>query len=458
MSNEVQVHKHWRKPLDMTPDRETILSNAAPYPLDSYLTLAALEPPRMLVDGLIVVESITGLSSAPGVGKTWLILEIMRAVAFSGMRGARPCLGKLPVVPHPSEKPLSVLFVGSDASIFDYAYQERRLIHEEWQQHYDEEIAEYGGTLINDRMKFLIHSGFSFDNPNEVDRLIATSRSYTYGSVPLGMYEGVEVMSQPHSGFDLIIFDTFASMNNLDRNDNTLMEGVYRAVRQIADETGAAILLTNHSTKSDDDWIGAISQVGRLDGLLRLTRVKGSKDLREIKFKKFRGITPPDIKYRMNVSDPTTASLVFDSFATDPGTADDAAGDRDMVLAELATGPKTTRELVAVKQSSFTRAKSEDAASRALRRALAGLVDEGLVIKFGGADPSAPTVWELKNEPAILEEHGRETVQEHDHADAAEAPGGADGRRGGGPTRPRRNTVRPAGGARKARARGATKK
>jgi hypothetical protein len=378
------------------------------YPLMCYGELAALDPPRMLIQDLLVAESITGISGKPGCGKTWLIFEIMRAVAFSGMQGIRPFLGHMAIVPHPSDKPYTVLFVGSDASIYDYAFQFRRLIHKDWEKHFDPTPG-VDDVLLNERMRFLVQSDFSFDNFEAVERIINTSQGYRYETGSdwdwaANEGEGEEVIFH-ETGFDLIIFDTFASMNNLDRNDNTQMETVYRAVRSIADRTGAALILTNHSTKSDDDWIGAISQVGRLDSLLRINHVKGSRDLREVKFKKFRGITPPDFRFRLNVQDRKTASLDYVDIVAPRGldTTPQPADDRALVLELLSVGPQTTRALTAAKQASFTPSTSTDAANRVIQRLMKALAAEGLVQSTPGELSTDPSIWSLVTAPTVTE-------------------------------------------------------
>src|SRR5262245_5796785 len=58
--------------------------------------------PPMIIDGIVPAGAVVGLSGQPGTGKSWLSLEMSRALATG-----TSFLGKFPVRPTP------VVFVGS---------------------------------------------------------------------------------------------------------------------------------------------------------------------------------------------------------------------------------------------------------------------------------------------------------------------------------------------------------
>src|SRR3972149_6711151 len=94
------------------------LAALPPYKLMGIQELFDTPEPPMLVDTVLPMRTLTGLSSFPGVGKTWLSLELARAVAtgtkFLGQHQAR--IG-------------NVVFVGQDASVHDYGRQLLKLCH-----------------------------------------------------------------------------------------------------------------------------------------------------------------------------------------------------------------------------------------------------------------------------------------------------------------------------------------
>jgi hypothetical protein len=60
------------------------LGQASPYRLATSSTLRGVKPPRMLIESLLPAGALCGLTSMPGVGKTWLALELAQAVATGG--------------------------------------------------------------------------------------------------------------------------------------------------------------------------------------------------------------------------------------------------------------------------------------------------------------------------------------------------------------------------------------
>lgn len=282
------------------------LGAAQSYGLMTSAQMYAEKAPPMLIEGLLPSESVVGLTSYPGVGKSWLALELMRAVNMGDL-----ALG------HFQARHGGTLFIGNDSSTFDYARQWKRLTRK-----YPDE--DFEGA------RFLLQSSFLFENDDEIRRLIKTHESFRWGDVE-AEYDRVPeydddgnvtgwteelISAERKQGFTLIVFDTLTKMTRARENDNTEMNQVFANVRLIAELTGATVLLLHHNSKPTEyndgtDWRGAISQIGALDTWLDLTTRKKDKYAIRGTFKKFRGITPPDFEYGMHVNDVTTASLEF---------------------------------------------------------------------------------------------------------------------------------------------------
>ena len=282
------------------------LSETSSYELMHTEEMRSIKAPIHIIEGFLPSGGVMGLTSYPGVGKTWLTMEVMRAITTG-----KPFLNRFPV-----NIPGAVLFVGNDASVYDYARQWSRLTSE----------------ISNEELKhawFLCQSGFMLDDDEEVSRLIKTSLEYVVEKDVLTEMEDEETGEMyshraDRTNFEVIIFDTLSRLCRANQNDNTEMEEVFRNVRDIAEATGAAIILLHHNSKPNEhnegtDWRGAMSQIGALDSWVQLTRQKQSKAdailttgsyLVSAQFKKFRGITPDDFGFRMEVGNPDNATLI----------------------------------------------------------------------------------------------------------------------------------------------------
>lgn len=263
------------------------IEEVSPYRTVSGDSLYLVRPPAMQIDDFLPVGGIMGVTAYPGVGKTWLAMEVARAVA-----------GGLPFLGHYRATRGGVLFVGSDSSLEDYARQWTRLTRATEDAH--------------DRfepVRFLIQSTFMFEDMDEVRKLIRTHQTFEWGDV-----HATEDGPERERGFHVIVFDTVSKLTRMNQNDNTEMEEVFRHIRWIAEATNAAVILLHHNAKKSEfndgsDWRGAIGQIGGLDSWVHLTPKRSDKYLVKVQYKKFRGITPDDFSYRMSVMDAEAASL-----------------------------------------------------------------------------------------------------------------------------------------------------
>ena len=281
------------------------LSAAKAYPLANSLALYNVQPPKMLIEDFLPAGAIVGVTAAPGTGKTWLTFEVMRSLAVGDL-----FLGKFRC-----DRPMSCLFVGSDASVHDYARQWRRLTHDDWKDG-DGEL-----NPLEMRSRFLIQSDFLFEDTASVMRVIKTHQEFDSGdSYDIMEYDEEAGMDVPvtvrDTGFKVIVFDTLSKMTRANQNDNTEMEEVFRNIRLIAEQTGATIILLHHNSKRNEfnggqEWRGAVAQIGALDCWLQLSPGQADRYLINVEYKKFRGITPDGFSYRMKVGEEASASLEY---------------------------------------------------------------------------------------------------------------------------------------------------
>ena len=264
------------------------IENVRPYRTVTGESLYLIRPPAMQIENFLPVGGVMGLTSYPGVGKTWLAMEIARAVA-----SGTPFLGRN------TAQRGGVLFVGSDSSLEDYARQWTRLTQ-----------ATPDAAEVYEPVRFLVQSTFMFEDRDEIRKLIATHRKFEWGETHI-----TDDGPERESGFHVIVFDTLSRLTRANQNDNTEMEEVFRNIRMLAEATNAAIILLHHNSKKSEfndgaDWRGAMSQIGALDSWVQLTPHPTKKHLIGVQYKKFRGITPADFAYTMNVDDPKQATLV----------------------------------------------------------------------------------------------------------------------------------------------------
>lgn len=374
--------------------------------------LYTVESPPMLIDTFLPACALGGLSGGPGIGKSWLALEAARALATG-----TPFLGHFCV-----SKRTPVLLIGSDSSEYDYARQWRRLTAKQYEELGGEQIEsdpedptrEVGGlNPLNDCFRHLIETDFSLDDPDKVDAMIRAV-NFEWGPYEwVEEHEGEDEDGLPYHidgewmrnrGAGLIIMDTFGSLTDKDLIDNTQMIAVYKGLRRFVTAAGATVLLLNHNPHGRETWLGAISQVGKLDFWLHLRRPhKWDETFIQVVFKKVRGIRPNRaIYYRMNVDDANEASLVSETNdrGETPISANHGEGavepldpDRTLVLGLVRSGSKMMKDFVNAEQASPTPSASPDIARRRLARLLSKMVLFGEVAVDPA--PGKPSIWSL---------------------------------------------------------------
>jgi AAA domain len=368
------------------------------YTAKSGRELYDVKVPPMLIDPFLPAGCLGGLSGGPGVGKSWFALEACRAVATG-----TPFLGKFDVQ---TSKP--VLYIGSDSSEFDYGRCWRRLTQKQYEalggarlepdptfEGDPDEAPCVDLNPLDDRVHFIIGSDFMLDSDVKVEAMIEAV-DYEWGPYFEATPEciGSNIDGEPEMtaggwsrrhGSGLIIMDTFGSLTDQDLLDNSAMIGVYKGLRRFVEKTKATVLLLNHNPHGRESWLGAISQVGKLDFWLHVKRVEKHNDARlQVVFAKVRGIKPKSpVIYRMNVSDPETASLVAETAAPPAPSQPESTGTDDLrrlVVDEVVKQPRTVADLVAVMLSIPDMASSEAAAKHRLKDLLPEMVREGAIV------------------------------------------------------------------------------
>lgn len=286
---------HRKLEVGVKPAIEAILDGVEPFKIISTRALYDAPPVEFLIDGLLPTHAICGMTGHPGTGKTWLAMEMMRAT----VTGTK-FLG------HYETKQAPALLIGSDASLLDYAQQWRRLTKDSYESYAEADVRNPFDAFAH----FMIQSEFNLDDIQMVARLIRTSsmveRPSYYETVLTD--EGWESVEREGCHYGLIVYDTLTKMTSTPENDNKGRDLVFEHLRDIAEATGATLLVIHHPPlvgefRTGEEWRGAGSQFGALDVHYHIIKDNGRQDVIQMKVKKFRGITPKPFLFHLAVFD-----------------------------------------------------------------------------------------------------------------------------------------------------------
>ena len=179
------------------------------YKLESVADLLAKPEPKLewLIENMWVDKSRGLIAGNPGVGKTWLALEMLLAVATG-----TPCFGKYPA------KKGAVLLVEEEASEFNLA----RRLH------------------CMARARGLAHSDLS--------NFFHLTRKF------VKMPQDAAKLFHLTSGYDikLIVFDSLRRFHDRDENSSSDMQAVLDSFAKLNIMTDASIVLIHHLAKSNE--------------------------------------------------------------------------------------------------------------------------------------------------------------------------------------------------------------
>lgn len=280
-------------------DIQQAVDIAQPFTVSTSKMLYDAPPVEYLIESTLPTHTICGLTGIAGTGKTWLAMEMMRAVVtgtkFLGQFQARQC---------------PAIYIGSDASLLDYAQQWRRLTKETYDG-YAEMSGEEGQRVENpfdSYAHFLLQSEFNLDDLSMIARLIRTSEQVERPSFIEDVLtdEGWEQEERAGRHYGLIIYDTLTKMTRTPENDNVGRDVVFDHLRLVAEATGATLIVLHHPPltsewRTGEEFRGAGSQIGDLDNHFHIVANNGRPDVVQFKFKKFRGITPKPFLFHLDV-------------------------------------------------------------------------------------------------------------------------------------------------------------
>ena len=327
----------------------------------SYTTLRSLPAPEMLISDLIPMEGIVALSADPNIGKTFLMMEMAKCVVTGS-----PFLGHFPT------RRGSVLFVGQDASVLDYAQQVRKLSGEQWLQY--EALLEVQREELGDRpelvnpfddlMQYILQPGFYFEDKGHCASLVEAVKAYEHSRLDKknvlrhdGQALRVDVIEEHKNGFDLILFDTFASMKMLDENSNTDMQICMNNARYIADQTGAAIVFSHHHDKMFERLRGASVLSASADVHIELKKKREGGTIQErwvdtaVTIKKFRGMKLDPFMYRLTTSK-DKATIIYQDKPAEGQPPTDKPSDPETTLEYQTAADAWARMLAATEPAS----------------------------------------------------------------------------------------------------------
>lgn len=282
----------------------------------------------MLVEGLIPAKSVIGVTADAGTGKSWMAMDLMRAL----IEGSS-FLGRRVLMAGP------VLFVGFDSSEHDYGRQWRRITHKweptpaaydddderqrEERDRFAEEMRATGE--LQSRADWLIHpDDLMLDNPEHVadliDYILSLNKKHSdeldsdiVQNPDTGDWEEVE----RQVGVGLVVIDTYGAGVGGEFLHPTVQRTVLRDLRAISEETGVSVLVLHHSAGSNEfrsgtNWAGGVFGRMGLDVWLHLKKISGDNNRKviEVQVEKFRGISPKNFHFTLDVGDPGRADLI----------------------------------------------------------------------------------------------------------------------------------------------------
>src|SRR3989344_2210855 len=198
----------------------------------SVADLLAYEPTTypFLIDPLVPHRGITALSGHPGVGKSWVMLEIAKSIA-----SGKPLFGKFPTLKG------NVLIVDEESGI-DEMWKRAKMLD------YVEDLPIF----------FHITGGFKLDNESDLARLLATVQK---------------------NEISLVIFDNYVAMHSKPENSAEDTARVMEALQKF-NEVGAGGLYIHHLRKDSimkfgyaQALRGSSALLGRLDSLIVVRKI-----------------------------------------------------------------------------------------------------------------------------------------------------------------------------------------
>lgn len=209
---------------------------------DQMIALAAEEKTDWIVDGLLDAGTLTVLSGLPYCGKTTLMFTMIVNVILG-----REFLNK-------KTQSVPVCLVNADMNL-------NRIIVGKIQKVYPEDE-----DIMALRDKFFCVNKFDTENPIET---LGNFKSIIEQKIGHEAPKGIFIVDTLRSAF-------LVGKEGQSENDSTTMTGILKPLRQLARETGWAIVLLHHNNKGTDSYAGSAAILGCSDGYWTMRRPEGS--------------------------------------------------------------------------------------------------------------------------------------------------------------------------------------
>jgi hypothetical protein len=261
-------------------------------PVEGVKGLQNMAKPPMLIDDLIPQGAIVIITAPSYTGKTFLALEMARAVATGS-----PFLGHY-AIPNPG----NVYLIEQDSPKYDtgalFAAMLRRTAEE------------YRGEYLSplDRIYISWHPGIDLLQPLTPHIIANTIQHF---STFEGMANGPRWTIDEHgeyqeidpeivtNGARLVILDTLRACNTGDENDSGAMEKVMRALKDVRKATGATVVVLHHDNAAGSRLRGSTAIEGAADTIFRLSKSRKGKTI-SCTVRKARAVQPESFRFSIN--------------------------------------------------------------------------------------------------------------------------------------------------------------
>lgn len=209
---------------------------------EKMIALASEEKSDWIIDGLLDSGTLTVLSGLPYCGKTTLMFSLIVNVALG-----KNFLDKI-------TQSVPVCLVNADMNLNRIIVNKIKKVYPK-----DEDIMGLQG-------KFFCVDKFDTENGIEcLQRVKEVIEEKIGHAAPKGLF----IVDTLRSAF-------LVGKDGQSENDSTTMTGILKPLRQLARETGWAIILLHHNSKGSDSYAGSAAILGCSDGYWTMRRPEGS--------------------------------------------------------------------------------------------------------------------------------------------------------------------------------------
>jgi hypothetical protein len=212
-------------------------------PIYGISSLAFSKRPNSLIEGFLPSKGIVIIAAAPFTGKTFLGLEITRAISTR-----TPFLGKYKTTPRKAK----VLIIEEDSADWDFRVQYEKITGNKLNEETVIERLSLNGE-DTDNVAYSIQQIQWLSDERFVRELAYWANQH---SSFIGYHTIIdEEIGEPDSvpqyeyGFDVIILDSLTALHNFDENQNREMHRVVENIRLLSHLTGSCVVILHHINK-----------------------------------------------------------------------------------------------------------------------------------------------------------------------------------------------------------------